>query len=54
MDISKRSKEMEGHFLANSDKLDGLSVSQTATFPKVPIFVLTTTTDIQSDCFIPS
>ena len=50
----KCSKQKLGFILADSDKLDGLRVSQMPRSPRVAIFMLamTTTTDIQTDYFI--
>ena len=55
MDITKCSKQKESYFLADSDKLDGLRVSQMPRSPKVVILMsaMTTMTDIQSDYLIP-
>ena len=50
----KCSKQKVGYILADSDKLDGLRVSQMPKCPKVAILMLamTTRTDIQTDYFI--
>ena len=45
------SKEREVFIFAKPDRTDGLRVPQVARSSKVAIFVPTTTTDIQPDCF---